>query len=131
MAYIPILPSVPYTGYYRVQTTPDEAALFRSECLYWQRELGLMDWALHFKTLPADGTTYEAAVEYETETRQATITYYMGVEEALHPSDVALHEILHLLFADMMLPGDPQVQAREEHRVIERLLKVLPKRRRK
>lgn len=119
-----------------VKTAPDEAALFREECIKWQRELGLTDWTIQFKVTPANGRTDEAEVDYDCETRHAIITYYMGVEDALHPSDVACHEVLHLLFADMASAGveahaeDDPYLAREEHKVIERLLKVLAKKKR-
>lgn len=120
-----------------MQTTPDEAALFHAECLHWQREFGLNDWTIQFKTLPADGGKDEADIEYDCDTRHAMITYFMGVEDALHPSDVACHEILHLLLADMCLAGTEAktesdvLLGREEHKVIERLLKVLAKKRKK
>jgi hypothetical protein len=115
-----------------VQTTPDEAALFREECLYWQHELGLLDWTLHFKTAPDGKDDTQALVTYDCDSRHAIMTYYMGVEQALHPRDVACHEVLHLLFADMLhSPQTKAAQAREEHKAIERLLKVLPRKRRK
>jgi hypothetical protein len=120
-----------------MQTTPDEAALFREECLYWQREFGLTDWTLQFKIEGPNEDGDEADVYYDCDTRHAMVTYYMGTKDALHPSDVACHEMMHLLFADMTLAGvearDEQdnVLAREEHKVIERLLKVLAKKRKK
>lgn len=115
-----------------MKTTPDEAALFREECLYWQREFGLTDWCLNFKVLPADGVD-EAEASYDCETREAKLTYRIGVEDSSHPCDVALHEMLHLLFGDMLLCGvlasseEDKLLAREEHRVIERIIKVLGK----
>jgi hypothetical protein len=111
----------------------DEAAEFRAECLKWQTKFGLTDWTLQFKTEDGSGKHDEAEVDYDCETRHATITYYLGVTDSLHPKDTALHEVLHLLFADMLLAavnsrrGDEadSVTAREEHKAIERLLKVL------
>lgn len=120
-----------------MQTTAEEAALFREECIYWQKTPGLMDWTIQFATEPAGENNDEAEVFLDCDTRHARITYYVGVQDSLHPSDVALHEILHLLFADMCLAGvnatheEDVLMMREEHRVIERLLKVLGKLRRK
>lgn len=114
-----------------MKTASDEAALFRDECLKWQKRFGLMDWTLQFKVEDANGGHDEAEVDYDCDTRHATITYFMGVEDALHPSDVACHEVLHLLLADSRIAAidardesDP-ILAREEHKVIERLIKVL------
>lgn len=120
-----------------MKTAHDEAALFREECIKWQLAFGLTDWTIQFKTVPADGGEDEADVEYDCDLRHATITYYMGVEDSLHPSDVACHEVMHLLFADVLFAAleaergneaDPAMN-REEHKVIERLLKVLSKKR--
>jgi hypothetical protein len=117
-----------------MDTTADEAAFFRKECLSWQKEFGLTDWTLQFKTEPASPESHdEADIDYDCDTRHAVVTYYLGVKDALHPADVARHEILHLLFADMCLAGvnasseEDAVLAREEHKVIERVLKVLAK----
>lgn len=117
-----------------MKTSKDEAALFRSEFIRWQSLFGLTDWTVQFKVEEAtQGTSHEADIDYDCETRHAVSTYFTGVEDSLHPSDVACHEVQHLLFADMLLAAiqsgprrgesDPVV-AREEHRVIERQLKV-------
>lgn len=119
-----------------MKSTTDDAAKFREECLLWQGELGLTDWTLQFTVQDSTGSD-EADVDFDCDTRHAKITYYVGVDDALHPSDVACHEILHLLLADMCLVAiesrneeDPLL-SREEHKVIERLLKVLGKKRRR
>ena len=110
----------------------DEAAQFREECLRWQSEFGLTDWTIQFQAAKSDSPD-EADIDYDCDTRHAKSTYYVGVEDSLHPRDVALHEVLHLLLADMLLAAisardesDP-ILAREEHKVIERLIKVLNK----
>lgn len=114
-----------------MKTERDEAAEFRSECERWQSVFGLTDWTLQFKVEDAtQGKNHEAETDFDCETRHATVTYNMGVEDALHPRDVAYHEILHLLFADMLLAAitardesDP-ILGREEHKVIERMIKA-------
>lgn len=115
-----------------MKTENDEAALFRAECLKWQTAFGLTDWTLQFKTEKAtQGASHEADAEYDCDTRHCKMTYNIGVEDSLHPTDVAKHEIIHLLLADMVVAAiaardeaDPLL-GREEHKVIERLLKVL------
>lgn len=117
-----------------MQATRDEAAEFRAECLRWQKEFGLLHWTLQFTTKQSKPKNKdEAEVFFDCETRHAKLTYYLGVEDALHPRDTAKHEMLHLLFADMLLAGlnavrgdeDDPTLAREEHKVIEILLKVI------
>lgn len=103
---------------------------FEAACRRWQATLGLTDWTLTFKTATADGE-YEAYVEYNCENRHASITFFVGVKEALSPERVALHEMLHILFADMLstaarLASDGHKDVgREEHKAIERLLNAL------
>lgn len=111
-----------------MKSEPDEAAQFREECLRWQKLMGLTDWFLTFHTeeaTQADAT--EAETDFDCDTRHASVTYYIGVQDAMHPRDVAYHEMLHLLFADMCLAAihardesDP-ILGREEHRVIYKL----------
>lgn len=121
-----------------MDTGNDEAALFRKEVIYWQDLLGLTDWTLQIKIEKAtQGQTHEADADYDCDTRHCKMVYFTDVEDSLHPSDVACHEVLHLLFADAFLAAieardesDPLL-AREEHKVIERLLKVLGRLRRK
>jgi hypothetical protein len=114
-----------------VKTTPDDAAMFREECIRQQSIWGLTDWTIQFWTEPApQGCKDEAMVDLDCDTRHAKMTYYIGVEDALSPIDVARHEILHLATADMILAAihardesDP-ILGREEHKFIERALKV-------
>lgn len=119
-------------------TTEEDTALFREECLYWQEQLNLKHWTLQFHVLPAvKGSQDEAETYYDCETRMARVTYYLGIEDCLHPADVALHEMLHLFLADMNLAGveaeseEDKHLAREEHKVIEILLKLLPRKRKR
>lgn len=120
-----------------MKTSLDDAPAFREECLWWQQKLGLQDWSLRFKVKEADSDRAEALTDYDCDTRYADVTYYTGVEDATHPSDLALHEMLHLLLADMLLAAveaDSEEDAklgREEHRVIERLHGVMTRLRRR
>lgn len=116
-----------------MKASADDAAQFREECLRWQAEFGLTDWSLDIKSAPTTDDT-EAKADYDCDTRLVQLTYYVGTNDVAHPLDNALHEMLHVLFADMLLAA---VQAksesdatlgREEHKVIERLARVLGKR---
>jgi hypothetical protein len=123
-----------------LKSTAEDAAAFRAECLKIQKDLGLFDWALTFKVEEGGDGDVEALCDYDCETRMATMTYYLGVENVTHPKDNAAHEMYHLAFADMLLvaveagmaagisgadrdaaENDPRL-AREEHRLIERFI---------
>ena len=114
-----------------MKTEPEEAALFRTECLRWQQAFGLIDWIIHIKVEKATpDQQHEAETDLDCETRYATITYNMGVEDAMHPSDVAYHEICHLLLADVIWcalhvrgsePESDKQLGIEEHKAIMRL----------
>ena len=90
----------------------------------WVGKLGLRDWYVYTKhsTEPSE---CEALIEYDRDTRHAAITYYSACPDPQPIERVALHEVLHLLMADV-IPADCSGDvAREEHRMIERLLHVL------
>jgi len=114
-----------------MKTANDEAAQFREEMERQQKLWGLTDWTYQFKTEKAtQGKSHEAEVFFDCDTRHVMITYNIGVEDALSPIDVARHETLHIALADMLLAAiqarnesDP-ILAREEHKFIERAIKV-------
>lgn len=129
-----------------MKATADEAARFRDQVLYWLEMFGATDWTITFKTeQAADGQLDEAEADYDCETRHCVMTYYIGVKDALHPDDVALHEVLHLIRADLILVAiecgritrtNEEAEShvlllREEHRLIEREIKVFNKLRKK
>lgn len=95
-------------------------------------KLGLVDWTLSFRTERDDGVRY-AHVAYDTDARQATITVFVrkSTRDTLAPERIALHEMLHVLFADMLAvtaarASDTHAEVgREEHKVIERLLNAM------
>lgn len=114
-----------------MNTTQEDAAQFREECLKWQKRLNLLHWTLTFKAENNSASEVEALCDYDCETREAVLTYYIGVQNVTHPKDNALHEMLHLLLADMNLAAvqatdeeDTTLQ-REEHKVIAILEKVI------
>lgn len=109
----------------------DDAAQFRDECLKWQKRLNLMHWTLTFRAERNSDSEIEALCDYDCETREAVLTYFIGVKDVSHPKDNALHEMLHLLLADLNLAGveasdeEDKRLVREEHKVIAVLEKVL------
>ena len=100
---------------------------FEKACRQWQGKLGLTDWTILFKV--GKESEAEADVVYNCTNRHATITSYI-TSDALSPERIALHEMLHLLFADMLemagqKGGDHADVGKEEHRAIERLLNTM------
>jgi hypothetical protein len=105
-------------------TANDRFAAFTSCVNHWAFRLGLTDWYVDIKH-DLEGTDAEAQVEHDRDTRYAVFTYYSAATPTYPIEKLALHEVLHLLFADMWPEGCGDDVAREEHRVIERLLHVL------
>lgn len=101
---------------------------FEKACRKWQTKLGLTDWSIAFSV----GKTHPdnvADVAYDGPSRHATVTSYTAPTNA-NPERVALHEMLHLLFADMLRAAAQRGEFHqdvvlEEHRAIERLTKIL------
>ena len=91
---------------------------------HWIDKLGLKDWYIETKH-DRGGTDCEAQVEYDKNTRHATFTYYSAATPSHSIERLALHEVLHLLMGDLIPEDCGDDVAREEHRVIERLLHVL------
>ena len=90
----------------------------------WVGKLGLRDWYVWVQH-SAETSECEALIEYDKDTRHACITYFSSCPDPQPIERVALHEVLHLLFADTIPEDCGDDVAREEHRVIERLLHVL------
>ena len=90
----------------------------------WVVSFGLRDWYVYtvHSTEPSE---CEALIEYDRDTRHASITYYSACPDPQPIERVALHEVLHLLLGDLIPEDCGDDVAREEHRVIERLLHVL------
>jgi hypothetical protein len=102
---------------------------FEKSCREWHVKLGLTDWTVRYSVEKAHDTN-EAEVSYNCDSRHARITSYADAGDSLPAHRVAIHEMLHLLFADMIEVAAQRGSAhtdvaREEHRVIERLLNAL------
>lgn len=99
-------------------------AAFQERVVCWVYTFGLLDWYVDFK-LDMESQDTEAQVEYDRNTRHATFTYFAAANKSYSPDRLALHEVLHLLLGDLIPEDCGDDVAREEHRVIERLLHVL------
>ena len=99
-------------------------AAFQEGVVCWVHVFGLLDWYVDFK-LDMENTEAEAQVEYDRNTRYATFTYFAAANKSYSTDRLALHEVLHLLLGDLIPADCSDDVAREEHRVIERLLHVL------
>lgn len=106
-------------------------AAFRKACLKWQQQLGLQDWRLMFELDREAEPERHARVHYNIANRAAKLIYCARSETDQSIERLALHEMLHLLVAEALelagarADGSHADVIREEHRVIERLLKVL------
>ena len=104
---------------------------YRKACLKWQQQLGLADWRLMFELDRASSSDRHARVLYNVETRAAKLILCARSVTDQSIERLALHEMLHLLTADMLVLAGARADdahadvVREEHRCIERLLKVL------
>ena len=103
---------------------------FKAACRKWRARFGLTDWRLVYKTAADDGE-HAGYVSYNWDSRHAVITMVRDIHGEGRPEATALHEMLHVLLADLLATAamrssdtHPDV-AREEHRVIERLMTVL------
>lgn len=103
---------------------------FEKSCRAWQVTLGLTDWSITYRVGRCPGAW--ARIEYDVDARAALITAngdMKGLGERA-PERIALHEMLHLLFADMLdvagKRGSDHVDTgRAEHALIERLLNAI------
>lgn len=100
-------------------------SVFVSVVTQWVRHFGLTDWYVSVVHNDKPDPDCEAFIEYDRDTRHATITYNSACPDPQPVERVALHEVLHLLFGDLIPEDCGDDVAREEHRVIERLLNVL------
>lgn len=103
------------------------AERFEAECRRRWVRFGLFDWAFRFKVEEGDDTK-DAEVDMDHDARTAIFTYYTKGEHLDSPEREAAHEVYHVLSVELqevlILRGHIEHKdvAREEHRMIERLL---------
>jgi len=100
---------------------------FKAACRKWRAKFGLTDWRFVYKTAEDDNEHF-GYVTYNWDSRRAIITLVRDTNGEGNVEATALHETLHVLLADLLATAaqrgsdtHPDV-AREEHRVIERLM---------
>lgn len=103
---------------------------FRGHGLRWQKRLGLFDWNVAWVREKSSDKN-NADITYNYETRHATVIFYDSCPISISLNRLALHEMLHLLHADLVYISAARANPlnddiiREEHRVVARLLAVL------
>jgi hypothetical protein len=97
---------------------------FKSAFMFWREKLGLKDWNINYfkyKEITEESTPY-ASVHYDLTAKNAWVYFYGALAEKHNPEEKALHEVLHLLLAEISSEaGD----TKEEHGIINRLLPAL------
>lgn len=117
-----------------MKTTKEDFLLFKKYALEWQERLGVTEWALYFEHTKDNMTDVYAQVFWDNGARLATIRFnkdWDGLREK-SPKEIeraALHEVLHVLFADFCAAGEARYSTQayldsSEHAVIRRLEKV-------
>jgi hypothetical protein len=106
------------------------AERFEAACMAWRAKFGLLDWAFRFKVEEGDDTRC-AVVDMDHDAREAIFTYYTKGEQPEAPERLACHEVLHVVFVELLEVAvlrchvEHKDVEREEHRAIERLLNAL------
>ena len=100
------------------------SAVFDEAIETWAEHFGLGDWRI----VPAEWDVADdayAEVEIDVEAKLAT---YAVSEELPHSevSAIALHEVLHVVFADMLSPDHTEgSRASAEHAAINRIIRAM------
>ena len=97
----------------------DQFEEFRGECEKWIKKLGLIHMDVDY--IKVCSKHYQAEVIYDSVTKIAEI--YVSKEKIIALSRAALHEVLHLLFWEML--NNKKNELSLEHDVINRLLNLL------
>lgn len=106
-------------------------AAYRAACLMWQRRLGLDDWRLTFTLDKTPNPRAFARVDFDAPARHADLVLFGRSSTAVPIARRALHEMLHLAWADLLKitaarASDMHADVLlEEHRLIERMMKAL------
>lgn len=82
-----------------MRTTRTHFAAFKKQFAFWQQAFGLVDWKVFFEHAHLEDAN--ANIGYDTASRTAIARLNKEID-ADHPvNELALHEALHLLLADM------------------------------
>ena len=118
-------------------TTAQEYKAFILGVKHWMDAFGLTEWTPDFEHEHLDGGTL-AQVQFDCQGKGCRFTYAKSVNtDAIQakavinsPERLAIHEVLHLLLADLTYTAslrsiDEAVLIGREHEVINRLMRIL------
>lgn len=114
----------------RKALTPKAFNLFKKVFKEWQARLGLQEWTISFKKEEMDDA--EACIDSDPESRTVLVTVNSKLFHVKDDSDIeetALHEVLHLLLADLSHAAvdrytDRETLVRVEEALVNRLTKL-------
>jgi len=120
-----------------VKTTKSDFEYFKNVCLDWQKKLLLDSWKIYFVHGTVDDEESRASIVRSHEAHQVTIYFCKDwVRANLEPKtkksirDCAVHEIMHLLLADLAelakqrFVTDNELWSAEEA-LVQKLVKIL------
>jgi len=108
--------------------TKQEMSYFSERVYYWQEKFGLLDWQVETRYTYDDKDDWGAKCSRDPENRCAVITFNSSC--AKHSKTIgkkylntcALHEVLHLLLADLAhLSPATSSNDKYEHQIVRRL----------
>lgn len=104
-----------------MKTTKAHFKYFEERVRYWLEDLGLLDWTLYFDHKEIDAA---AQVSYNYMRRGATFTLstklILGTDQKITPdylSEIALHESLHLIAAELCFLAEERYITEDNIRV--------------
>ena len=108
----------------RPKPAPTQLETYQKYCIYWQSLFGMTDWTFTFESKPLGNLVAE--VSYNTTSRLATLRISSRMKRTQDEIKFdALHEVMHVLLADLTSYGEAMFQGdvviREEHRIIARI----------
>ena len=100
---------------------------FKKHALKWQRTLGLTEWEIKFYHKTVEETNAESRPNITS--RQAYLTLSKLKEKEVDIEFLALHEMLHVMFANMTYYAREMIKedivGEEEHMIINKLTHAL------
>lgn len=105
-----------------------EAKYFKQKVLYWQNFFGLKDWLIAAYPSPLKGISGAAKMWPENRGAHIMINETLPHQPTMEwINRLALHEVCHVMLADMRFAGTKKEMNKAEHSVIRRLENALAK----
>lgn len=107
------------------KTTKQDYKYFKSRVLHWQKELGQVDWAIHFKHEKLNGMFAETRMANDSHV--AVVSLSSNWEDDVVSDEqlnrTAFHEVLHVVMSDLVSEAKARYAVeydidRAEHAVI-------------